>query len=103
MKKLLIIFLTLLFGQFAYSQENINYAEIFNSIHAPTDEEIWQVVDRFNFTPEEKEQLFNETKKQMEELYQTQDIQSVQQRALQGKQMLDSAGLTIQDLMTPQQ
>ena len=103
MKKILIILSILLVGQFAYSQEEINYSELFNSIHAPTDEEIWQVVDRFNFTPEEKQQLFNETKKQMEELYRTQNIQAVQERAMQGNQMLNNAGLTIQDLMTPQQ
>lgn len=103
MKKIFIILSILLFGQYTLAQEEIDYSEIFNSIHAPTDEEIWQVVDKFNFTPEEKEQLFNETKRQMEELYRTQDIQSIQQRALEGKQLLDSAGLTVQDLMTPEQ
>ena len=39
----------------------------------------------------------------MEELYRTQNIQAVQERAMQGNQMLNNAGLTIQDLMTPQQ
>ena len=101
MKKFLIAFFVLFFGQFVIAQEEINYNEILNLTTMPNDSEIRQIVDKFNFTPEQKEQIFKETKRQMVELYTTKDVSAIQQRALQGKQMMNSAGLTIQDFMAP--
>ena len=104
MKKILTLLSILLIGQITLAQtDEINYIELMQTTSMPSDAEIRQIVDKFNFTPEEKEQLFAETKRQIEELYKTQDAQALQQRALQGKQMLNSAGLTIQDFMVPQQ
>jgi hypothetical protein len=92
-----------MFGQFVYGQENLDLNELLTTSQMPTDAEIMQVVDKYNFTSEEKEQLFSETKKLIVELYRTQDLQSLQQRALQGKQTLDNMGLSVQDLMAPLQ
>ena len=103
MKKILITFSVLIFAQFVCAQEAPNLSELFSTAQMPSDAEIRQVVEKFNFTPEEKEQLFLETKKQIVELYRTQDLQTLQQRALEGKQHLNNSGLSIQDFMAGEQ
>ncbi|MBR3604471.1 MAG: hypothetical protein IKL52_00405 [Candidatus Gastranaerophilales bacterium] len=102
MKKFLAILSILLLGQICFAQEEINYNEILNSTQMPTDSEIWQVVEKFNLTPEEKQQLYFETKRQIEELYTNKNTEALQQRVLEGKQILNNAGLTISDFVTPQ-
>ena len=93
MKKLLIIFSILFMSQFAIAQaQEVNYNEILDSTTMPSDAEIYQTLEKFNFTPEQKEQLFKETKKQLQELYSTRNIEAVKQRAMQNQETLKNAG-----------
>ena len=50
MKKTLIMFSIFMFGQFVYGQENLDLNELFTTSQMPTDAEIMQVVDKYNFT-----------------------------------------------------
>ncbi len=103
MKKILLAFSILMFAQFVFAQETPDLSELFSTAQMPSDAEIRQVVEKFNFTPEEKDQLFYETKKQIVELYRTQDLQTLQQKALEGKQHLNNSGLSLQDFMAGEQ
>ena len=66
-----IIFLTafiLLNVSFLSAQENTPIAkETLDKM--PTDEEIMETINKFNFDEKKKEYLFNETKKSLEKMY----------------------------------
>ncbi len=67
MKKLTFLFLSLLlFLNVALAQDENT---IQNALTMPSDEEIRAAIDKFNFSPKEKEQLFKETKKRLEEMF----------------------------------
>ena len=68
-----LFFSTILFFNCAIAQENTNYAEIVNSTAMPSDEEIMQVIEKFNFDESQKQQLFKETKKRLENMYENND------------------------------
>ena len=46
----------------AIAQENIDYSQIVNSTSMPSDEEIMQVIEKFNFDHDQKQQLFKNGK-----------------------------------------
>ncbi len=72
-KKFLYIFLSLLFMFSAgYCEENANISP--QAITMPSDEEIMQTIDKFNFSKEQKEYLFKETKKSLIEMYKNQNF-----------------------------
>lgn len=67
MKKLTFLFLSLLLFLNAALAQNENAIQ--NALAMPSDEEIRAAIDKFNFSPKEKEQLFKETKKKLEEAF----------------------------------
>lgn len=76
MKKILFIISLLIFCSVVNAQEIItaddaqkSINELVNTTQKPTDDEIRQAIDKFNFTPEQKETLFLETKKNLDALY----------------------------------
>lgn len=97
MKKILYLIPTLLIMQLTFAQEEINYAEILNSTSMPSDEEISKVINQFNFPQDQKEQLFKETKKQLQELYQTKDSKLLEQKAIEGAKLLNQTELSPQN------
>ena len=44
------------------------------AVSMPTDEEIMQTLDKFDFTEEQKKQLFKETKKELEKIYSSKNV-----------------------------
>lgn len=71
MKKILCILSSILLSaSIAFAQDELsNIADIINNTTMPTDEEIMETIEKFNFTKEQQQQLFKETKKQLEQIY----------------------------------
>lgn len=98
MKKILYLFSSLLIMQFSLAQDNnINYEELLNTTIMPTDEEIAKIVNQFNFPQEEKNRIIIETKKQLQEIYDSKDAKLLEQKAVEGVKMLNQAHLLPQD------
>lgn len=73
-------FLGFMFGLFlltgiGYCEENVE--SMLKATTMPTDEEIMQTIDKFNFTKEQKEYLFKETKRRLIEMYENQNFAPV--------------------------
>ena len=64
---------SILFFNYALAQEAINYAQIVGSTAMPSDEEIMQTIEKFNFDKEQKQQLFKETKRRLKNMYENND------------------------------
>ena len=102
MKKLLITVSVLFLFSVAFAQgEYSQYSELLNSTTMPTDSEIMMIIDKFDFTPEQKEQLFRETKKQLKEIYETKNAALLEQRINQGKELLNNSNINVNDVMLP--
>ncbi len=72
-KKFIYLALSLLFLLGAgYCEEGLE--NTFKTTSMPTDEEIMQTIDKFNFSKEQKEYLFKETKKRLLEMYENQNF-----------------------------
>jgi len=98
MKKILYLFSSLLIMQFSLAQDNnINYEELLNTTIMPTDEEIAKIVNQFNFPQEEKNRIIIETKKQLQEIYDSKDAKLLEQKAVEGVKILNQAHLLPQD------
>lgn len=72
MKKALYLVLFYIFMSvfnFASALENYDINQMVNSTTMPTDAEIMQVIDKYNFDAAQKDLIFRETKRQLEELY----------------------------------
>ena len=75
MKKIFCLFLYLVLF-FGFSMANAFEAEVDSAVTLttmPSDEEIMQTLDKFNFTPEQKELLFSQTKAQLQQMYNSND------------------------------
>ncbi len=51
------------------ANEQSEVSKLFASSSKPSDEEIMQIIDKFNFTPQQKEDLFKETKSKLDIIY----------------------------------
>lgn len=71
MKKI-IISLAAIFTLSAFAQNQYNI-DVSNTT-MPSDEQIMQVIEKFNFDSSQKEYLFKETKRQLEEAYQNNQL-----------------------------
>ena len=67
MKKILILFFMLLTMGFACAEVDFN--AVINETSMPTDGEIRAVIEQFNFDDKQKEQLFKDTKKSLQDIY----------------------------------
>jgi len=67
MKKILLTFLAIfLFSQISLAQE----ANIENTvIQMPTDEEIMEIIEKYGLEENQKESVFKDTKKKLQEIY----------------------------------
>ena len=89
-KGIFYLFLSgILFFNCAIAQENVNYSEIVNSTTMPSDEEIMQVIEKFNFDHDQKQQLFKETKKRLKNMYENNDYSDL----IQGQ---EASGINIE-------
>lgn len=71
MKKILYALILCFFVGFAVAQTDIS--QTLNNSTMPTDDEIRAVISRFDFDKNQKEMLFKETKKKLQELYSSQN------------------------------
>ena len=101
MKKVLFIFLVFFCSQIAMANENtsIYFNQILNSTSIPSDTEIRTIINPFNYSTEQKEEIFKETKKQFEDLYNNKDSKLMEQKAIEGVKLLQKGHLTPQDFM----
>lgn len=67
MKKIIFMFLALCFMGIAFA--DIDFTEAIQNSSMPTDAEIKNIISQFNFSEEQKEDLFKETKKKLQEMY----------------------------------
>ena len=63
----------------AHAQNSTDLAKSMNSSSMPSDEEIMQTIKKFNFDKAQEEYLFKETKRQLEEMYKTNDFSKLEQ------------------------
>lgn len=98
MKKIFYTILILFFTQISFAQDaSINYSEILNTTAMPSDEEIRKVLNQLNYPQEQKEIIFQETKKQLQEIYTIKDVKLLEQKAIEGVKLLNSGHLLPQD------
>jgi len=89
MKRVLnFLFAILLISSFACAQNiDAKVNDALNTTSMPTDEEIMQTLEKFNFSQSQKEQLFKETKKQLQEMYSTKDASKLLEAVKQYPEM----------------
>lgn len=71
MKKILILFFMLITMGFACAEVDFN--QVISETTMPTDAEIKAVIDQFNFDEKQKEQIFKDTKKRLQDIYSGKD------------------------------
>lgn len=90
----------LFFAQISFAQNApIDFGEILNTTVMPSDEEIRRVLSQFSYPQEEKERIFQETKKQLQEIYNTKDAKLLEEKAKEGVKLLNEGHLLPQDFM----
>ena len=90
-KGIFYLFLSgILFFNYAIAQENIDYSQIVNSTSMPSDEEIMQVIEKFNFDHDQKQQLFKETKRRLKNMYENNDYSDL----IQGQ---EASGINLEE------
>ena len=67
MKKILYTFLAFCAVGTAFA--DIDFADAINNTSMPTDAEIRRILSQFNFSEDQKEELFKETKKKLQQMY----------------------------------
>lgn len=100
MKKILFITLMLFFTQISFAQSaSIDYSEILNTTTMPSDEKIRKILSQFSYSQEESEKIFQETRKQLQEIYATKNAKLLEEKAIEGVKLLNEGHLLPQDFM----
>lgn len=101
MKKIIFLFLAIFTAQISIAQESmpIDYNQILSTTEAPSDAEIRRIINQFNYPPEVKEEVFQKTKKQLQDIYNTKDAKLMEQKAIDGAKLLQRGHLTPYDFM----
>ena len=104
MKKILFLLFSVIFmANIAFAQgEYTDYSQLLNSTTMPSDSEIMSIIDKFEFTPEQKQQLFKETKKQIQEIFETKNAALLEQKVNEGKRALQENQLNVNNVMLPE-
>ena len=79
MKNILLSLTILTMFLFCPAFADMDFAAGIQGKSMPSDAEIMQTLNRFNFTAEQKEQLFKETKKKLESMYNEQSSEQINQ------------------------
>lgn len=72
MKKIVFMFLALCSMGIAFA--DIDFSEAIQNSSMPTDAEIKNIISQFNFSEEQKEDLFKETKRKLQDIYSGKDM-----------------------------
>jgi len=90
-KTILMVALTLILGQNAFSDE-LQQTEALE-LQMPSDEEILKTIERYSFDNEQKQFLLQETKKKIREIYAQKNPEAINSTLQQMKQQIESTDL----------
>ena len=91
MKKIIFTFISLCFMGIVFA--DIDFTEAIQSTSMPTDAEIRNTISQFNFDEKQKEELFKETKKKLQEIYSGQNMEQTNAELNQYYSIMDSKEL----------
>ena len=93
MKKILCaLFLSFLISYTAIA--DTDFSQAIQSSSMPTDEEIMNIISKFNFNEEQKKIIFKDTKKKLQEMYSMENIDQTNAELNQDMKVMNHEGLS---------